>query len=69
MLLCNDSQVYVDDVFITTWGSSGATLDFESIDLSGTSGKVIEVTGVLGDNEWLSIVEVSLPLSVVGIAS
>lgn len=57
-LLRYDSQVYVDGELITTWGSSGITLGFESIDLSGTSGKMIEVTGVLGNNEWLSIVEV-----------
>lgn len=52
------TQVYVDGALITTWTSSGTTDDFESIDLSGTSGEIIEVTGVLGDSEWISIVEV-----------
>lgn len=58
LLLCHDCQVYVDAEFVTTWTSSGTTDDFESIDLSGTPGKVIQVTGVLGQSEWLSIVEV-----------
>ena len=53
-------EVYVDGVLVTTWTSSGTTVGFESIDLSGTSGSVIDVVGVLGDSEWLSIIEVSL---------
>lgn len=52
-------EVYVDDALVTTWTSSGTTDGFESIDLSGVSGEVIEVTGVLANSEWLSIVEVS----------
>lgn len=52
-------QVYVDSVLVTTWTSSGTTNALEGIDLYGTSGQVIEVTGVLGSTEWLSIVEVS----------
>ena len=51
--------MYVDDVLVTTWTSSGTTAGFESIDLSGTSGSMIEIVGVLGDSEWLSIIEVS----------
>ena len=51
--------MYVDGVLVTTWTSSGTTAGFESIDLSGTSGSVVEIVGVLGDSEWLSIVEVS----------
>ncbi|CAM9345152.1 unnamed protein product [Pylaiella littoralis] len=53
-------EVYVDAEFVTTWTSSGTTDDFESIDLSGTPGKVIQVTGVLGQSEWLSIVEAQI---------
>ena len=52
-------EVYVDGVLVTTWTSSGTTTDFESIDISGTSGTTIEIVGVLGNNEWLSIIEVS----------
>ena len=50
----------VDGALVTTWTSSGTTAGFESIDLSGTSGSVIDVVGVLGDSEWLSIIEVSV---------
>lgn len=54
-------DVSVDGVFATTWTSSGLTTDFESVDLSGNSGQLVEVTGVLADSEeWLSIIEVSL---------
>ena len=52
-------EVYVDGVLVTTWTSSGTTTDFESIDISGTSGTAIEIVGVLGNSEWLSIIEVS----------
>lgn len=52
----------MDDVLFTTWTSSGTTDGFESVDLSGVSGEVIAVTGVLTNWEWLSIVEVSLTL-------
>lgn len=52
-------EVRVDDALLTTWTSSGTTDGFEAIDLSGTSGQVLEITGVLDDSEWLSIVEVS----------
>ena len=51
--------MYVDGVLVTTWTSSGTTTDFESIDISGTSGTAIEIVGVLGNSEWLSIIEVS----------
>ncbi|CAM9345645.1 unnamed protein product [Scytosiphon promiscuus] len=54
------AEVYVDEVLITTWTSSGTTDDFESIDLSGSSGQLIGVTGVLADSEWLSIVETEI---------
>lgn len=49
----------MDGALITTWTSSGATESFENISLSGSSGRVVEVLGVLGAFEWLSIVEVS----------
>lgn len=52
-------QEYVDSDLISTWTSSGTTDEFESIDISSVSGQVIEVTEVLGDSEWLSIIEVS----------
>lgn len=52
-------EVYVNGVVVTTWTSLGTTNGFESIDLSGTSGTTIEIVGVLGDSEWLSIIEVS----------
>lgn len=51
-------EVYVDDALVATWTSSGTTDDFESIDLSGTSGEVVEVTGLLTTSEWISIIEV-----------
>ena len=51
-------DVHVDGALTTTWTSSGDTFDFESIDLSGSSGQYVVVTGVLADVEWLSIVEV-----------
>ncbi|CAM9933566.1 unnamed protein product [Pylaiella littoralis] len=53
-------EVYVDGVLVTTWTSSGTTLDFESIDLSGSSGQEVTVTGVLGNSEWLSIIETEI---------
>ena len=52
-------QVFIDSDLVSTWTSSGTTDDFESIDVSSTSGQLIEVTGVLADSEWLSIIEVS----------
>ncbi|CAM9252697.1 unnamed protein product, partial [Ectocarpus sp. 12 AP-2014] len=52
-------EVRVDDALVTTWTSSGTTDGFEAIDLSGTWGQVLEITGVLDDSEWLSIIEVS----------
>lgn len=53
------AEVYVDDSLIVTWTSSGTTDSYESIDLSGLSGTVITLTGVLaGVSEWFSIVEV-----------
>eukprot|EP00903_Cladosiphon_okamuranus_P018636 g17153.t1 len=50
-------DVYVDKVMVTTWTSSGVTLDFESIDL-GVAGQVVELTGVLAEEEWFSVTEV-----------
>lgn len=52
------AEVYVDGALVTTWTSSGTTSEFETIDLSGSTGTVVEITGVLGNSEWLSIVEV-----------
>ena len=53
----------MDGALVTTWTSSGTTDDPESIALTGTSGSVIDVTGVLSDDEWLSIIEVSFLLN------
>lgn len=52
-------EVYVDDALVTTYTSSGETSLFEIIDITGP-GRVITVTGVLADDEWFSILEVSL---------
>lgn len=49
----------VDSTLVTTWTSSGTTVNFEGIELSGYSGQHVTITGVLADMEWLSIVEVS----------
>lgn len=51
-------EVRVDDTLVTAWTSSGTTDEFEAIDLSGTPGQMVEITGVLDDSEWVSIVEV-----------
>lgn len=51
-------EVYVDDAMVTTWTSSGTTDGFEGVDLSGMSGQVIELTGILANSDWLSIIEV-----------
>eukprot|EP00752_Nemacystus_decipiens_P014960 g13319.t1 len=53
-------EVYVDGVLVTTWTSSGTTSGFESIDLSGMTGSMIEIVGVLDDSEWLSIIETEI---------
>lgn len=53
-------DVFVDGVLVATWTSSGTTEALEGIDLSGTSGELIEVTGVLGSTEWLSIIETEI---------
>ena len=52
-------QVYVDGDMVTTWTSSGTTDGFESIGLTGAAGKAIDIVGVLGESEWLSIIEVN----------
>lgn len=52
-------EVYVDGALISTYTTSGTTNFFEVIYLSGISGQVVTIVGVLGDDsEWLSIVEV-----------
>lgn len=58
-------DVRVDGVMVTTWTSSGATLDFENtiedvfeLGSVGVKGQVVELTGVIADSEWLSITEV-----------
>ncbi|CAM9345379.1 unnamed protein product [Hapterophycus canaliculatus] len=53
-------EVRVDGVLITTWTSSGTTYGLQSILFTGVSGQVVEVTGVLADSEWLSIVETQI---------
>ena len=50
-------NIYVDGVIVTTWTSSGVTLDFETVTL-GVTGTSIEFRGVLEDSVWLSIMEV-----------
>lgn len=52
-------DVYVGDTKVTSWTSSGTTDTFEYIEL-GVTGQVIELRGVLEDEEWLSIKEVSV---------
>lgn len=57
-------DVLVDGALVTIWTSSGTTDSFETIALpDSTAGTVIELQGVLGDSEWLSIIEVSFCLS------
>ncbi|CAN0405209.1 unnamed protein product, partial [Ascophyllum nodosum] len=53
-------EVYVDGALITTWTSSGTTDGFESVNLSWASGQVIELTGVLANTEWFSIIETKI---------
>ena len=50
-------DIYVDGVIVTTWTSSGTTLDFETITL-GVTGGTVKLRGMLEDSEWLSIMEV-----------
>lgn len=50
-------DIYIDDVEVATWTSSGLTTDFESVEL-GAIGQKIELRGVLGNAEWISITEV-----------
>ena len=56
-------EIYVDDALVATWTSSGTTDGFESIYLAGVAGKVIKITGVLENSEWLSIMEVVTAIS------
>lgn len=51
-------DIFVDGVFATTWQSSGTTDALESIDISGVSGEIVEISGLLAPSEWLSIHEV-----------
>lgn len=51
-------EVRVDGALVTTWTSSGETDNLQSIAFTARSGSVIDVTGVLADTEWLSIIEV-----------
>ena len=55
-------DIYVDNVIVTTWASSGTTLDFENVTL-GVTGSTIELRGVLEDSEWLSVMEVQIGCS------
>ena len=50
--------VYVDDVMVTSWTSSGTTTGFEKVDI-GVAGQTVELRGVLESSEWLSIMEVN----------
>lgn len=66
-------SITVDGALVRTWESSGTTDDFEVVDLTGNdggllgnlasfgvSGRVVQIAGELGPDEWLSIVEVGL---------
>ena len=53
-------DIYVDDVLVTTWTSSGITAGFETVAL-GVTGSKVQLVGVLGDSEWLSLIEVNIP--------
>lgn len=50
-------DIYVDGVFIRSWTSSGTVAGFETVSLN-VDGQTVEMRGVLGDSEWLSIMEV-----------
>ncbi|CAM9369501.1 unnamed protein product, partial [Sphacelaria rigidula] len=62
-------EVVVDGVLATEWTSSGTTDDFEIIDMSGLSGKSIELVGVLASTEWISIVETEIMVVADGVIS
>lgn len=51
-------EVYIDAELLMTWTSSGSTTAFETIGLFSVPGKMVELRGVLSDDEWLSISEV-----------
>ncbi|CAM9582225.1 unnamed protein product [Ectocarpus fasciculatus] len=54
-------DVFVDGALVTTWTSSGTTDGFESIQfIDGIAGTVVELQGVLGNSEWLSIIETEI---------
>ena len=50
-------DIYVDDTKATTWISSGSTTAFENVEV-GIAGQTIELRGVLGGSDWISITEV-----------
>lgn len=52
-----DVDIFVDEVKLKSWTSSGTTAEFERVELSAT-GKKIELRGDLDESQWLSIVEV-----------
>ena len=52
-------EVRLGAVLAATWTSSGTTDGFESIDLTGYSGRYLTVMTLPDDSQWLSIVEVS----------
>lgn len=52
-----DVDIFVDEVKLKSWTSSGTTAEFERVELSAT-GKKIELRGDLDQSQWLSIVEV-----------
>ncbi|CAM9557128.1 unnamed protein product [Hapterophycus canaliculatus] len=51
-------EIYVDGNLVTTYSTSGTTNFFGVVYLSGMTGQVVTIEGVLADSEWLSIVEV-----------
>lgn len=53
-------EVRVDGVLITTYTTAGTDHLPDQIIFTGVSGQVVELTGVLGDSEWLSIVQVCI---------
>ncbi|CAN0133967.1 unnamed protein product [Scytosiphon promiscuus] len=61
-------DVSIDGTLAITWTSSGTTSDFQSIDMSGYTGRSIEITGVLDDSEWISIIETEIMVLSGGVA-
>ena len=50
-------EVRVDGVLITTYTTSGTDY-WDNVLFTDTTGTVIEITGLLAESEWLSIIKV-----------